>query len=101
MDGAAAFTQARFRKVDPRLDRIPLAPEYMLSGGATVQLGSSLTGSLTFRHLGAAPLIEDSSQRGEASTVANGRIAYRLGKYTIALEALNMFDSQDADITYF
>ncbi len=73
----------------------------MLSGGATVQLGSSLTGSLTFRHLGAAPLIEDSSQRGEASTVANGRIAYRLGKYTIALEALNMFDSQDADITYF
>jgi outer membrane cobalamin receptor len=101
LDGAAAFTHARFKEVDPGQNRIPLAPEYMLSGGATVQLGSLWTGSLTVRHLGAAPLIEDNSQRSEASTVANGRVAFRQGRYTIALEALNMFDSQDADITYF
>ena len=101
LDGAAAVTHARFRDVEEGQDRIPLAIEYMVSGGVKVRFGETWTGSLTLRHLGPAPLIEDNSARSDTSTVANGRIAYRLGHYTFAVEALNIFDSQDADITYF
>ena len=101
LDGAAALTRARFRGADTGQDRIPLATEYVLTGGATLRLGPNITSVITLRHLGPAPLIEDNSERSKTSTVANGRIAYRRGHWVIAAEALNIFDSGDADITYF
>ena len=101
LDAAAAATQARFRGVASGQDRIPLATEYVITGGATVRLGEAWTGSLTVRHLGPAPLVEDNSARSDTSTVANARLAWRSGKLIIVAEALNLFDSDDADITYF
>jgi hypothetical protein len=101
LDAAAAATQARFRDVASGQDRIPLATEYVITGGATVRLGEAWTGSLTVRHLGPAPLVEDKSARSDTSTVANARLAWRSGRLMIAAEALNLFDSDDADITYF
>jgi outer membrane receptor protein involved in Fe transport len=101
LDGAAAATRARFRGVAAGQDRIPLATDYVITGGATVRFAEDWTGSLTVRRLGPAPLIEDNSARSKSSTVVNGRIGYRVGRYTIAAEALNLLDSDDADITYF
>lgn len=101
LDAAAAATRARFRDVPKTADRIPLATEYVLTGGATVRLGEAWTGSLTVRRLGPAPLIEDDSARSEPSTVVNGCLAWRKGRATLAAEALNLLDSRDADITYF
>ncbi|MBL8551561.1 MAG: TonB-dependent receptor [Hyphomonadaceae bacterium] len=101
LDGAAAWTHARFRGVASGLDHIPLAPEYTLSGGATLRFADAWTSTLTLRRIGPAPLIEDSSVKSEPSTVVNGRVAYSVGRITLALEGLNLFDSEDADITYF
>jgi hypothetical protein len=101
LDGAAAATRARFRGVAAGQDRIPLATDYVITGGATVRFAEDWTGSLTVRRLGPAPLIEDNSARSKSSTVVNGRIGYRVGRYSIAAEALNLLDSDDADITYF
>jgi outer membrane receptor protein involved in Fe transport len=101
LDAAAAATRARLKGVAPGQDRIPLATEHVLTGGATLRLGSGWTAALTLRHLGPAPLIEDGSVRSEASTVANARLAWRGGRFTLALEALNLFDGDGADITYF
>ncbi|MBY0423038.1 MAG: TonB-dependent receptor, partial [Parvularculaceae bacterium] len=101
LDAAAAATQARFRNAPGDQDRIPLATEYVVTGGATLRFGEAWTGSLTLRHLGPAPLIEDNSVRSDASTVANARIAWRFRRLVLAVEALNLFDSKDSDITYF
>ncbi|RYG37892.1 MAG: TonB-dependent receptor [Burkholderiales bacterium] len=101
LDGAAASTRGRFRDVAAGQDRIPSAVEYVLTGGATVRVGEDWTGTLTVRHLGEAPLIEDNSARSETSTVVNGRLAWKIGNIVLAAEALNLLDSNDADITYF
>lgn len=101
LDAAAAATHARFRGVASGQDRIPLASEYVVTGGATFSFNDNWTGSLTVRHLGPAPLVEDNAERSDASTVVNGRLAWRSGRLTLAAEALNLFDSDDADITYF
>lgn len=101
LDGAAAATRACLRKVAAGEDRIPLATEYVVTGGATVHFGPAWTGSMTARRLGPAPLIEDNSARSKTSTVVNGRLAWRAGRLTLAAEVLNLFDSKDADITYF
>jgi hypothetical protein len=101
LDAAAAATRARFRGVPAGQDRIPLATEYVFTGGATVRFAEDWIGTLTVRHLGPAPLIEDNSARSETSTVVNGRLAWRHGRFTLAAEALNIFDSDAVDITYF
>jgi hypothetical protein len=101
LDGAAAITRARFRRVEAAQDRIPLANEHVLTGGASVRPHPDWVASLTVRHLGPAPLIEDNSVRSDTSTVVNGRIAWSRPRFVIALEALNLTDSDDADITYF
>lgn len=101
LDVAAAATRARFHGVAAGQDRIPLATEYVVTGGATVRIAEDWIGTLTVRHLGPAPLIEDNSARSDTSTVVNGRLAWRHGRFTLAAEALNLFDSDDADITYF
>ncbi|MEJ0024020.1 MAG: TonB-dependent receptor [Alphaproteobacteria bacterium] len=100
LDASAAWTHARFRDA-PGADRVPLAAEYVITGGATVHFTPALLGTLTVRTIGSAPLIEDDSARSDPSTVVNGRLAYKIGRYTIALEGLNLLDSKDEDITYF
>ncbi len=101
LDGAVAATRARFRDVPSNADRIPLATEYVVTGGAVLRFSDAWTGAVTLRHLGPAPLIEDNSARSDASTVVNGRVAWRHEGLELALEALNILDSDDADITYF
>ncbi len=100
-DGSAAATRSRFRHVAAGQRRIPLATDYVLTGGATVEFLRDATAAVTFRHIGPAPLVEDNSARSKSSSVVNGRLAWRVKRLTIAVEALNLLDSKDADITYF
>lgn len=47
-------------------------------------------------------MIEDDSARSKPTTVVNAQIGYRLfDRYTANLQVLNLFDSDDNDITYF
>lgn len=69
------------------------------------QLGVSIVSgrweaSVRLRHLGAYPLIEDNSDRDPGSNVVNVRAAYRLGRFQVYAEALNVLDSRDKDISY-
>ncbi len=101
LDGAAAFTHARFRGVAPGEDRIPNATDNVLSGGASVDLKNGFSGSLRLRHFGAAPLIEDDSARSQPTTLVNLGLYYRLGRAKLGVDILNLFDARDNDITYF
>ena len=63
--------------------------------------------ALRVRYLGPHPLVEDNSVRGDATTLANARIAWTpqdialLRGWEFHAELLNIFDSDDDDIDYF
>lgn len=99
-DASAAYTQARFRNA-PGADRIPLAAEYVVTGGATFRPSDKLITVLTVRRIGPAPLIEDNSARSRPSTVVNARLAYNFDRASLGVDALNLLQSRDEDITYF
>jgi len=101
LDGTAAFTRARFRGVTPGQDRIPGAVENVVAGGATMKFGGGLSGTLRVRHFGSAPLIEDNSARSNPTTLVNAGVYYRFGRARLDIDIFNLFDSKDADITYF
>ena len=101
LDASAAWTRARFRGVTPGFERIPGAVPFVLGGGVTVQPVGDVTLTLRLRHFGAAPLIEDGSQRSRATTLANGGVYWQPGRFRLGVELLNMFDAKDADISYF
>ena len=100
-DGSAAFTRARFRGVAVGQDHIPGAVENVVAVGATADFGGGFSGSIRARHFGSAPLIEDNSVRSDPTTLVNIGAYYRIGAARIGLDLFNVFDSNDADITYF
>ena len=101
VDADYTWTRARF-DADPGARHIPNAVEQVASLGLSYQPAERWSLSLRGRYLGAAPLIEDNSVRSDPTLVTNLEIAHaphpalnlRLGLY-------NLFDSRDADITYF
>jgi hypothetical protein len=53
------------------------------------------------RHFGSAPLIEDGSVTSNATTLVNLGGYWDIGPLTLGAELFNVFDTKDADITYF
>lgn len=100
-DGTAALTKARFRDVAAGFDRIPGAVPTVLVGGASAILGEGLTVTARVRHFGSAPLIEDASQRSDATTIVNLGGYWERGSVRLGLELLNALDVRDPDISYF
>ncbi len=96
-DASATTTNARFRNGD----RIPGAVPTVAALGGTVLLDNGFTATARMRHFSSAPLIEDNSTRSEATTLVNAGIGYRFGPVEARLDVFNLFDAEDADITYF
>ena len=101
LDGSASYTRARFRNLPPGERRIPGAVGEVLGGGATMELGGGLAGTLRVRHFGEAPLIEDGSVRSEATTLVNLGLYYNWKAGRVAIDLFNLFDAKEADISYF
>lgn len=101
IDGSAALTRARFHQVAPGFSRIPNAVNEVLSAGMHAELGGGFSGSIRVRHFGSAPLIEDGSVRSRPTTLVNLGAYYARGRLRIGADMLNLFDANDADISYF
>lgn len=101
LDSSASWTHARFRGVASEQDFIPGATPFVLGGGISASLSPRLTATMRVRHFASAPLIEDGSQRSEATTLINLGGYYGLGRLRVGLEALNLFNAHDPDISYF
>ena len=102
LDADLAWSRGRFSEFDPSGDYIPGAVERVASMGVAVQHPSGWFGGARFRHFGAAPLVEDDSVRSDPTTLVNLEIGRRIGqRFSVALAAYNVFDSDDNDITYF
>ena len=75
--------------------------ENVVGAGISIDPTDRLSAALRLRRFGAAPLIEDASVLSDPTTVVNLGVYYDLKPVRLGLDVLNLFDSEDADITYF
>ncbi len=101
LDGSAALTSARFRNVAAGQNHIPGATPFVAAGGVSADVGRGISATVRVRHFASAPLIEDSSQKSDATTLVNFGIYGRRGPVRLAVDLLNLFDVKDPDISYF
>jgi len=106
LDTDITFTESEFTNSDPAGDKIPGAIDTTVAAGAAVAFDNGLFGSLRLRHFGGAPLIEDGSVNSSSTTLVNMQAgwewrAFPWGDLTFTLDALNLLNSRDNDITYF
>lgn len=102
LDVTAALTRARFTDADAAGDRIPGAPESVLSAGFTFENLSGWFGSVRWRYFGPRPLIEDNSVRSQSTSLVNARLGYAMTKRIRAqVDVFNLFDRKANDIDYF
>lgn len=98
LDAAATVTDATYKVAGD--DEIPGAVRTTFSAGAIGYFGP-LTVSARLRHFGSAPLIEDGSVESDPTSIVNLGATYDLAPFTLELDVLNLFDADDADISYF
>ncbi len=102
-----AYSNARFREHDPAGPWVPEAIETVLDAGVAFHdLGSGWTkgfyGGLRLRFFGPRTLIEDRSQRSDATTLVYLQLGYRFNTYwEVNFDVFNLFDSRDSDIDYY
>ncbi len=100
-DASAAFTDAEFKNAPANMNRIPQAVENVFGAGVSLKPFENFTTTVRLRRFGEAPLIEDGSVSSEPTTVVNLGAYYSFKSVRFGLDVLNVFDSEDADITYF
>ena len=101
LDATVAKTDARFKDAPPGEDRIPDAQDFIAGIGATTTFANGFVSSIRLRHFGDAPLLEDNSVEKQGTSIVNLRVSYPLGQFDLAVDALNLFDSDGNDIEYF
>ncbi|MEL6447708.1 MAG: TonB-dependent receptor [Pseudomonadota bacterium] len=101
VDAEIALSESSFDDDSPDGNEIPGSLDRVLSAGITGEFENGMFASLRVRHFGERPLIEDNSVRSDPSTVWNLGLGYRGSAFEFRVEALNLFDSEDDDITYF
>jgi hypothetical protein len=101
-----AFTRARYS--DPQEAVDGAAGEYIansipvvISAAAVVDTPSGFFGGARLRYFSSQPVIEDDSERQPESTIVSALVGYRIARYEISLEGLNLFDSKADDIAYY
>ncbi len=100
-DIEVSLADARFKGDEPEGNDIPGTLDQVVSAGISASTPGGWYGSLRVRHFGERPLLEDNSVSSDPSTVFNLSVGYRRDNFDLRLDALNIFDELDDDITYF
>ena len=85
-------------------EEIPGSLDRVIAAGAYFDYPTGWYGAARVRHFGERPLIEDGSVESDSTTVVNTMLGHRWGaaeQWDARAELLNVFDSDDDDITYF
>ena len=101
LDGNYTFTDAAFLGHGGEGEEIPGAVESTASLGLSAVWPNGITVSARMRYLGRAPLVEDGSVRTDESVLVNAGIGYQFDSMELRLDIFNLFDSDEADISYF
>jgi outer membrane receptor protein involved in Fe transport len=96
-----SYTDAKFTDKAPEGSHIPGSIDQVVQAGISADLASGWFGSLRLRYFGERPLVEDGSVKSDGSTVVNLRAGYRAPGWTLKVDVLNLFDSDEHDIDYF
>lgn len=92
LDTDATLTNARSIDAPDGEDYIPLAPDFTLAGGLSVNDLDGFSGGLRFRYLDDRPANEDNSIVAEGYFVTDLNINYQLNNVTLGLAVENLFD---------
>lgn len=65
------------------------------------RLAPQLTATTRICHFASAPLLEDESQRSQATTLVNLGGYWEMVRVRFGVDVLNLFDAKDPDITYW
>ena len=101
VDVEYAWTDAEFSDAPSNENDIPGAVEQVAQAGINADYESGYFGSLRVRYLGERPLTESGDIESDSSTSVNLRAGYRWDKLSVYVDALNLLDSDDDDITYY
>ncbi|MDY8136611.1 TonB-dependent receptor [Aquimarina sp. 2201CG5-10] len=82
-------------------NKIPSAPRFTSTGGATLKLKNGIKGSLRYRFLGERPLIEDESVIAEDYFLIDAVINYTQPSYEIGLSIENIFDQEWTEAVFY
>ena len=102
-----AYSQARFTEHDSAGPWVPEAIETVLDAGVAFHdLGAGWTkgfyGGLRLRFFGPRKLIEDASEKSDATTLVYLQLGYRFNPtWEVNFNVFNLLDSQDSDIDYY
>ena len=99
-DADLSFTHARYREGAPA-DRVANSIGTVVTAGVVVGKPEGFFGTLRLRYFGEQPLIEDNSVIQPSSTTVNARVGWKNRDWEIALNVLNVLDTQNDDIAYF
>lgn len=91
-DTDATYTKARSLDARSGEDFIPLAPDFTLTAGLSVDDYYGFSGGLRLRYLDDRPANEDNSIVAEGYTVADFNINYKWKDITLGLTVENLFD---------
>lgn len=98
---AYTYTDAEFQSDQGPGKEIPGAIETNAVLGLTAAWENGAFGSLRVRYLGDAPLVEDGSVESDDSLLVNAGFGYRWDDIEFRLDAFNLLDADDNDISYF
>ena len=102
LDADVALSRARFVDVDPAGQHVPGAAGTVIGAGVTVDSLRGVVATMRWRHLGSRSLVEDNSQRSNATSLTSLSIGYRFTpSLRLSLDLFNLFDARHSDIDYF
>ena len=82
-------------------NKIPSAPRFTSTGGATLRLKNGIKASLRYRYLGERPLIEDESVIAQDYFITDFVVNYKTSKYQIGLSVENLFDHEWREAVFY
>ena len=102
LDFDLTWSQARYSDTQPEGDAIPNAVERVGRLYIQVQTRGPWSGSLEWRHVGAAPLNRDASVQSEPTSLWHLAVGYRLHpRCQLSLAVFNLLDAPVSDIQYW
>ncbi|WP_452220519.1 TonB-dependent receptor [Lacinutrix salivirga] len=91
-DTDATLTKARSIDAPDGEDYIPLAPDFTMSGGLSLNNYKNFSGGIRYRYLDDRPANEDNSIIADGYFITDFNINYTIGKLTLGVIVENIFD---------
>lgn len=91
-DTDATYTKARSVEDDDGNDFIPLAPDFTLAGGLSINDLAGFSGGIRYRYIDDRPANEDNSIVAEGYFVTDFNVNYSFNNVTLGVAIENIFD---------